>query len=190
MADPLLRRWREKFAKVRTSSRASSVTAMLSPTLQNAWILAPRRLCVLCGRGSSGHAGVFLALPHRNAASPAGVRQRSVGDHGVSQAADVAQCAVHRDLAIGAQPRSGRCDAVRASVGCSHRRDRQCGAVAGRRRRRVRRSDRSRARAFCRRDQDRGRLDGRQAPNSLRNWPMTWLSGRPLTDYPSAFTAR
>ena len=29
-------------------------------TLQNAWILPQRRLCVLCGRGSSGHAGVFL----------------------------------------------------------------------------------------------------------------------------------
>src|SRR5438105_2365506 len=41
------------------------------------------------------------ALSHRNQASPAGVRQCSIGDHGVSQAADVAQCAVHRDLAIG-----------------------------------------------------------------------------------------
>lgn len=40
-------------------------------------------VAVLCGRGSSGHAGV-LALPHRNQASLAGVRQCSVGDHGIS----------------------------------------------------------------------------------------------------------
>ena len=71
------------------------------------------------------------ALPHRNAASPAGVRQRSLGDHGISQAADVTQCTLHRDLAIGSQPRSGRCKTVRARVGCAHCRDRQRGAVAG-----------------------------------------------------------
>ena len=58
----------------------------------------------------------FPALPHRNAASPAGFRQRAFGDHGISHATDVAQCPVHRDLAIRAQPRSGRCNqSARAS---------------------------------------------------------------------------
>ena len=179
-------RWRERFAKARTSSRASSATAMPSPKLQDAGYWRRAALCPVRSRKLRPRRR-FPALPHRNAASPAGVRQRAVGDHGVSQAADVAQCTVHRDLAIRAQPRSGRCNAVRASVGCSHGCDRQRGAVAGCRRRRVRRSDRSRARTFGRRDQDRGRLDGGRCSNSSRNWPTIVRSdgSRPPTRAPS-----
>jgi glutamine---fructose-6-phosphate transaminase (isomerizing) len=48
----------------------------------------------------------FPKISCRDAASPSRFSQRSFGDHGISHALDVAPCAVHRDLAIRAQPGS------------------------------------------------------------------------------------
>jgi glucosamine--fructose-6-phosphate aminotransferase (isomerizing) len=55
----------------------------------------------------------FLKIPCRDAASPPRFSQRSFGDHGISHAVDAAPCAVHRDLAIRAQPGSYRAAGAR-----------------------------------------------------------------------------
>jgi hypothetical protein len=61
--------------------------AMPSLKLQDAWISAPRRF-VSCAAAEARSCRRLPPLPYRNEASPASVRQRSLGDHGIAQAAD------------------------------------------------------------------------------------------------------
>jgi hypothetical protein len=86
--------------------------------LQDAWISAPRPF-VSCAAAEARSSRCLPPLPHRSPASPASVRQHSLSDRGTAQAADVRRCTVYRDLAIRSQLRSGRCNAVRTSLGCS-----------------------------------------------------------------------
>jgi glutamine---fructose-6-phosphate transaminase (isomerizing) len=99
-------------------------------------------LCVLCGRGSSGHAGVFLRylietrlhLPVSASAPSVITAFRKPLTLRNALFIVISQSGRSPDLVAATQS---------ARVGCSHCCDRQRGAVAGRRRRRVCRSDRS-----------------------------------------------
>ena len=117
-------------------------------------------LVVLCGRGSSGHAGVFLRyLMETRLHLP------------VSASAPSVITAFRKPLTLrnalflvisqsGRSPDLVAATRVCASLGCSHGCDCQRGAISCRERRRVCRADRGGARTFRRGDQDGDRLDG------------------------------